>query len=103
MAMNITDGSSIKFKHGTDAALEALRADSSKIEVGAFYLTHDTHRMYIGVVEDSVNKIVPVNEGITTYAKGTTPPQAKPTNAGQFIYLEGGNILAVSNGKNWVQ
>ena len=103
MAMTITNGSSIKFKHGTDAALEALRADSSKIEVGAFYLTHDTHRMYIGVSEDGTSKIVPVNEGITTYAKGQTPPGAKPENAGQFIYLSEGNILAVSNGQHWIQ
>ena len=104
----ITANASIKFKHGSQKNLDNLKlaANASSIEVGAFYLTHDTHRMYIGVQEGSgdsvVNKLVPVNEGITTYTS-TTLPDATDSNAGQFAYIDQTGILCVSNGTSWVQ
>lgn len=104
----ITANASIKFKHGTQSSLDNLKlaANASKIEVGAFYLTNDTHRMYIGVQEGSgdqvVNTLVSVNEGITTYTSATLP-DAADSNAGQFAYIDQTGILCVSNGKSWVQ
>lgn len=101
MATTISSGSSIKFRYGTDSALNSLRDNAKAIEVGTFYLTEDTHRMYIGVANGNKAEIVPVNEGITTYTE--TVPAATKYNAGQFAYIPDVNVLCVSNGENWIQ
>lgn len=80
---------------------------------GAFYLTSDTHRLYIGraITVSSATKIVPVpvNEGIETVASISALPSN--ANQGEFYYIAPytengeakGNILAVRSGGNWVQ
>lgn len=97
--ITIADDSQIKFLHGDQSALDAKRAARSG-ESGTFYLTNDTHRLYVGL---SDNSIVPVNEGITTYANVDALPTATAMNAGQFAYITDKAILAVSNGQNWIQ
>ena len=92
--MSIAANSQIRFLHGTQSALNAMLSNGG--QSGTFYLTNDTRRLYVGLDGGS---IVPVNEGIVTY---TSLPQATPDNAGQFAYLDGNGILAVSNGKQWV-
>lgn len=97
--IKIADGSHIQFKHGTQSKLDEIRSAKTGTS-GTFYLTNDTHRLYVGL---SDNSIVPVNEGITTYATVSNLPDASAMNAGQFAYITASGILAVSNGKNWVQ
>lgn len=97
--ITIADNSQIKFLHGLQTALDAKRAAKTG-ESGTFYLTNDTHRLYVGL---SDHTIVPVNEGITTYANVGALPTATALNAGQFVYITEDSILAVSNGQNWVQ
>lgn len=97
--ITIADGSQIQFKHGTQSKLDEIRSAKSG-KSGTFYLTNDTHRLYVGL---SDNSIVPVNEGITTYATVNNLPSPNTMNAGQFAYIADTGILAVSNGKNWVQ
>lgn len=96
MASTIAESSKIKFRYGSQIGLNSLR-DNNNGESGTFYLTEDTHRLYVGLEDKS---IVPVNEGIHTYE--TNLPPASADNAGQFAYIDKTGILAVSNGKNWV-
>jgi hypothetical protein len=100
MAATIAENSKIKFKYGSQARLDDIIKGTvgSGGESGTFYLTEDTHRLYVGLDDKS---IVPVNEGIVTYA--TLPdPVANKNLAGQFAYIEGSGVLAVHNGKQWV-
>jgi len=97
--ITIADNSQIKFLHGLQTALDAKRTARSG-ESGTFYLTNDTHRLYVGLSDGSIEA---VNEGITTYATVEVLPTATALNAGQFVYITADSILAVSNGQNWVQ
>ena len=98
----------VLFKQGTQAALDSIRTSKTAIP-GAFYLTNDSHRLYIGTEGKDA---VPVNEGITTVASTSDLPEITATNgplmAGQFYYIAGTatspvNILAVCNGQKWIQ
>ena len=97
--ITISDNSQIKFLHGTQEALDAKRVAKSG-ESGTFYLTNNTHRLYVGLSDGSIEA---VNEGITTYASTSALPTATALNAGQFVYITADSILAVSNGQNWIQ
>lgn len=106
---NITNGKKLGFRVGSQAALDGLQsyqnANTGKKGVeGVFYLTEDTHRLYVG---NSDGSIAPVNEGIVTVAnlaalKAITNPAAQP---GQFYYLESEKILCVYSGEagGWVK
>ena len=97
----ITANSNVMFRHGMQSALDTIRTGKKAIS-GTFYLTDDTHRLYVG--QDG-GDAVPVNEGITTITNIGDLPTASKWNAGQFYYIsgEGYNILAVSNGSKWIQ
>ena len=91
--------SNIRFLNGLQSALNALITNGGATK-GAFYLTSDTHRLYIGQ-DNGAGKIipVPVNQGVTTVAS------VKDLNAeaGAFYYVADSNVLAVYNGTQWVQ
>lgn len=102
-----TNDSKVKFLHGTQANLnsyiEVGAAHYGQAEEGAFYLTTDTHRLYVGRLM-AANTVVPmpVNEGVTKVDLAEQDP-AQPSktflpntaNVGDFYYIEEGNILAV--------
>lgn len=99
---NMAANSNVQFLAGSQASLNALMdsgADAS--QEGAFYLTNDTHRLYIGRkitgTGGNADKIVPVpvNEGITTVKNITTLETVTEANVGDFYYVEDENILAV--------
>lgn len=96
------NGSVVGFKLGTQAALDAI--ESSKVQNGVFYLTSDTHRLYIG---NSDQTISPVNEGVISVATIDDLPDISKNNhqqyQGQFYYITSGNILCVASGRSWVQ
>lgn len=95
----ITGTPQIQFKHGSQENLNSLRT-ASKAVAGTFYLTNDTHRLYVGV---DGGDAVPVDESITSVASFNALPDASPYNKGNFYYLTAENILAVSNGSKWIQ
>lgn len=85
----------VLFKQGTQASLDTIRSNKTAID-GSFYLTNDTHRLYIG---RSNGDAVPVNEGVNTVPTLDDLPQITAANApsyvGQFYYVSGSNILCV--------
>lgn len=90
----------VLFKQGTQDKLDQIRSAKSATE-GTFYITNDSHRMYLGV---SGGDAVPVNEGVTTVASlDDLPKSAAHLHVGQFYYVTAGNILCVFNGKTWAQ
>lgn len=101
----------VGFKLGTQAKVDALlKTPGTSVVEGSFYLTSDTHRLYIGqkaAAEDTNAQLFPVNEGVITVANVADLPSVseadKPVYAGRFYYVTNGNILCVYSGKSWVQ
>lgn len=101
----------VGFKLGTQAKVDALlKTPGTSVIEGSFYLTSDTHRLYIGqkaTASDTNAQLFPVNEGVITVTNVADLPNVsesdKPVYAGRFYYVTNGNILCVYNGKSWVQ
>lgn len=105
----------IGFKLGSQTALNALIASGSAVE-GTFYLTQDTHKLYVGRKIQSgsrANQIVPeqVSRGVTI-VKDTGDLNTVPAGAqeeGELYYITGENILAAlvkdttNDSYKWVQ
>lgn len=94
----------ILFLQGTQAKLDGMTSST----VGAFYLTNDTHRLYLGMSATAAP--VPVNQGVTFLANENALPnmngasdEQKKNAAGQFYFLTDRNILCVYSNNQWVQ
>lgn len=96
---NISAGKNIQFLLGTQANLEKYISGSSTAIEGTFYLTNDTHRLYVGT---SAGTAVPVNEGVIT-VPNIDSLQHVSAHPGEFYYVTSGNILCVYDGKQWIQ
>ena len=104
MAYTNFNGTNVKFLQGSQANLNALMKGGNKqgqaIE-GAFYLTTDTQRLYIGRKVsggDDNNKVYPelVSAGITTVADSSAlSALTSVVRDGDIVYVQSGNILAV--------
>ena len=101
----------IKFLNGLQSDLNDLITNGGAIK-GAFYLTSDTHRLYIGQEDNNRTDLtagaqrvvpVPLNEGVTTVANVQALTSIGTTEAGAFYYAAQENILCVYNGNTWVQ
>lgn len=101
----------VGFKLGPQSALDDLLilGTGANATPGSFYLTSDTHRLYIGQEDKS---IVPVNEGIITVETLDDLPPVNSANkaayAGRFYYVTGTtakpvNVLCIFNGDSWIQ
>lgn len=98
MAVN----SNVGFKLGTQSAVDNIIKNRSSVAVGSFYLTSDTHRLYIGETDG----LHPVNEGVITVDSIDNLPDVssnKDAYAGRFYYIKNDNILCVFNGSVWAQ
>jgi hypothetical protein len=95
------DGKNVLFLQGTQAKLNELMNNGGAKE-GAFYLTNDTHRLYIGRTVNNVTKPVAVNEGVVTVNTVDDLPTTG-VNVGEFYYVTTGNILCVYSGAGFVQ
>lgn len=84
----------VLFKRGTQANL----ATAQHID-GCFYLTTDTHRLYVG----EGGAIVPVNQGVITVEEVNKLPAGSAIEIGHFYYATKENVLCVYNGNRWVQ
>lgn len=90
----ITAGKQLGFKLGLESKLTNA---SFTAQDGVFYLTSDTHRLFIGNKEGNV---CPVNQGVIHV---DSVPDATNAIPGQFYYVDTSNILATYNGSRWVQ
>ena len=95
----ISAGKNIQFLLGTQENLEKYISGSSTAAEGTFYLTNDTHRLYVGT---SLGTAAPVNEGVIT-VPNLDALQKVSAHPGEFYYVKAGNILCVYDGKQWVQ
>ena len=94
---DINNGSKVKFLLGTQNALEPYIAGTSSAANGTFYLTNDTHRLYVG---NKDGKAVPVNEGVITVKTLAELESTYSTaHPGEFFYVTTGNILCVCAGE----
>ena len=101
----------VGFKLGTQAKVDALlKTPGTSVVEGSFYLTSDTHRLYIGqkaTASDTNAQLFPVNEGVITVATTEDLPKGSTADmsvyVGRFYYVTNGNILCVYNGHDWVQ
>lgn len=104
----------VLFKRGHHANLPV--SGTNAVIDGAFYLTDDTNRLYVG----QGHNLVELNKSITTVATVNDLPAVTDVEVGQFYYIQGAsnatpnsdgtnkNILAVViddpvSGKRWVQ
>lgn len=83
----------VMFKRGSQANLA-----TATIVNGAFYLTSDTNRLYIG----KNGKAVPVNQGVIT-VENVNALTSITAEQGQFYYAEAQNVLCIKSGNKWVQ
>lgn len=109
---NVVAGAFLGFKVGTQANIDTMLAAGANANAqhGCFYLTKDSHRLYIGNEDTSLS---PINEGIQTLtwseltqlASTMTTEDAKKAATGRFYYVSDNDkkILAVYNGQQFVQ
>ncbi|MBP3801476.1 MAG: hypothetical protein J6I85_05610 [Clostridia bacterium] len=71
----------VLFKQGTQSALNEIRSNKTAIE-GSFYLTNDTHRLYIGRANGDA---VPVNEGVNTVTSLGDLPRVTAGNESAYV------------------
>lgn len=92
-------GNAVKFKLGTQASLNTLKASQKEWEVGTFYLTKDSSRLYIGQADELalLNKSVEIYDNLNALkAKGKS-------YEGDIAYCVDENVLAYYNGTTWAQ
>lgn len=100
----------LQFLRGTQEKLNAITS-GNKVQDGAFYLTTDTNRLYVGQGTD----LVELNKSVTTVAKLADLPKntrkdnngttgeivTRKIEEGQFYYVKDINVLCVySEGKD---
>lgn len=100
------DNKKIQFKQGTQADLNTMIVNGGADE-GTFYLTIDTHKLYVGRKKTSDSKVYPeqVSRGVTVVDTAANLPSlnfnnndpAAPAGAieeGELFYITDSNILA---------
>ena len=95
-------------KVNTVLANQAANNFNNNVVEGAFYITSDTNRMYIGKKDSSNNTILAsLNAGIVVVESySDLPSQAEQ---GVFYYIKGkegdtiANVLCIRSGENWIQ
>ena len=94
-------GNAVKFKLGTQTSLNALKNDPKKgWEVGTFYLTSDSSRLYIGQADE----LALLNKSVEIYANLDALRGKKTVSTeGDIAYCANENVLAYYNGDTWNQ
>ena len=93
-------GNAVKFKLGTQASLNALKDSQKGWEVGTFYLTSDSSRLYIGQADELalLNKSVEIYDNLNALSGKKTV-----STKGDIAYCVTENVLAYYNGSTWNQ
>lgn len=113
---NVKSGAMLGFKVGLQSTVDTILANKTGAVHGCFYLTQDSHRLYVGNEDGSISA---VNEGIQTVtwtelqtiSAGLNTDAKKEAMRGRFFYVEANperpedpsNILCVYDGTQWVQ
>ena len=102
----------VKFKLGLQTKIDQYLNGQTGWEVGTFYLTSDSNRLYVGQADgiQLLNKVVQVYDSLDKL------PGTGKAHEGDFAYISGsstgtdgngntgkGNILAYYNGTQWIQ
>jgi hypothetical protein len=106
----VVSGAMVGFKTGMQSSVDTMLAAGANAgaQHGCFYLTKDSHRLYVGNEDTSLSA---VNEGIETLtwseletlASGLDTAAKKKAATGRFYYASDRNILCVYNGTQFVQ
>lgn len=98
----------VGFLRGLQTSIDSILTNqknnnfNNNIVEGAFYLTSDTNRLYIGKKDGNNNILASLNAGIVTI--GTFQELQNITaEQGVFYYVTDINVLCVRSGDNWVQ
>lgn len=93
-------GNAVKFKLGTQASLNTLKDSQKGWEVGTFYLTSDSSRLYIGQADELalLNKSVEIYDNLSALKAKTTV-----STKSDIAYCVTENVLAYYNGTTWNQ
>lgn len=111
----IDNNAQIQFLHGSQDSLNKLTA--SQIISGAFYLTDDTNRLYIGKGRGSSATVEPLSDSIVKVAsvsalaniKPVTGTDANGNNISSFYYAIKENVLCIyvqadgDTSAHWIQ
>ena len=102
----------VKFKLGLQTKIDEYLRGGTGWEVGTFYLTSDSNRLYVG----QANGIQLLNKVVQVYSSLDELPGKGAAHEGDFAYISGpsentdgqghagkGNILAYFNGNQWIQ
>lgn len=102
----------VKFKLGLQTKIDEYLRGETGWEVGTFYLTSDSNRLYVG----QANGIQLLNKVVQVYSSLDQLPGQGVAHEGDFAYISGpsnntdgkgnagkGNILAYFNGNQWIQ
>lgn len=102
----IAANTKIQFKSGTQAALNLLIKNGGATE-GTFYLTTDTHKLYVGRKKTSGGTVYPeqVSRGVTVVGTSSELPNPNGSSAsasgspdaieeGELFYITDSNVLA---------
>ena len=107
-----TNGSTpVKFLSGTQEHLTPYIKGTTQAEEGAFYLTTDTQKLYVGRKNTTDNKVyaVQVSRGVTFVATSGDLPAASANDIeeGELYYITNSNVLAAlikdGNKYKWTQ
>ncbi len=95
----------LMFKRGAQASLNDIIAQKKAID-GCFYLTEDTHRLYVGQGNDTAPILL--NQTVQVVQRLEDLPGSPPAADNDFYYVKDLNILAVYDSSattesKWVQ
>jgi hypothetical protein len=95
----------LMFKRGSQSALNAIITGQTAVD-GCFYLTEDTHRLYVGQGDNTAPVLL--NQTVQVVNTLDDLPSSPPATDNDFYYIKSLNILAVFDssqpeGKKWVQ
>ena len=107
---NVVAGALLGFKVGTQESVDNILSTGSGAVHGCFYLTKDTHRLYVGNEDTSLSAVNEGIEFISTWdalqaiaASASSSVSGAKYLTGRFYYVADRNVLCVYNGRNWVQ
>ena len=93
-------GNPVKFKLGTQDSLNTLKDSQKGWEVGTFYLTSDSSRLYIGQADE----LALLNKSVEIYTNLDALRGRKTVSTeGDIAYCATENVLAYYNGTTWNQ
>ena len=92
-------GSAVKFKLGTQDSLNTLKNSQKGWEVGTFYLTSDSSRLYIGQADE----LALLNKSVEIYKNLNALKAKGKSYEGDIAYCADENVLAYYNGDTWNQ